>query len=40
MAVWLAEGSLIPLAELCRPRRFGGGVTTAKSALPENYERA
>jgi hypothetical protein len=40
IAVWAAEGSLLPLAEICRRRIVSAVTSTAKSSLPENYNRS
>ncbi len=39
IAVWAAEGSLLPLAEVFRRRLISTATSAAKNALPENYER-
>jgi hypothetical protein len=39
IALWAAEGSLLPLAEICKRRIVTSVVSAARSALPEHYEK-
>jgi DNA-binding beta-propeller fold protein YncE len=40
IAVWAAEGSLLPQKEICRRRIVSVATSGAKSSLPENYNRS